>query len=113
MQFSTECVAWNILTSSANIRYLKCLISLQNSVIGIQKIEGPKEIPVGPPKILKKKNFLKCLQKFSNCICVCETNLCYRQKANFCDFLIGAILLCFLNLVVFYFRLKHNDIVSK
>jgi len=59
-------MAWNILTSLANNSYLQCLITSQSSAISILKSGGPKEVPVGRPKIFKSKEFLKCLCNFAD-----------------------------------------------
>ena len=59
-------MSYNILTSLANNSYLQCLITSQNSVIRILKSAGPKQVPVGPPKIFKSKGFLNFLCNFAD-----------------------------------------------
>jgi hypothetical protein len=47
MQSSTEFMAWKILTSLANNKYLECLLTLQRLLINVLKSQGPKTDPCG------------------------------------------------------------------
>lgn len=61
MQSPTEFIARKIVTSSANNKYLVCLITLQRSLIKILESKGPKTDLCGTPEKTGNEQVSECV----------------------------------------------------